>query len=38
MTLKLQRAYYQMFYSFESRIPIWKVLLEHVIAQGVPKT
>jgi UDP-glucose:(glucosyl)LPS alpha-1,2-glucosyltransferase len=37
MTLKLQRAYYQMFYSFEGRIPIWKVLLEHVIAQGVPK-
>jgi UDP-glucose:(glucosyl)LPS alpha-1,2-glucosyltransferase len=35
--LQLQRWYYQTFYSFESRVPVWKSLLEHVIAQGKPE-
>jgi glycosyltransferase involved in cell wall biosynthesis len=33
-TLLLQSAYYQRFYSFESRLGAWKQLLDHVITQG----
>lgn len=36
-TLQLQSMYFRRFYSFESRIPTWKNLLEQVIAEGVPE-
>lgn len=35
--LAQQSLYYQNFYSFESRLPTWKTLLEGVIAEGVRK-
>ena len=35
--LKMQSTYYQNFWSFEQRLPIWKALLEAVIAEGVKK-
>lgn len=31
-----QSQYFQQFYSFESRIPVWKALLENVIKEGAP--
>jgi UDP-glucose:(glucosyl)LPS alpha-1,2-glucosyltransferase len=33
MTLPMQQLYYQRFYSFESRLDQWKMLLEHVASQ-----
>jgi UDP-glucose:(glucosyl)LPS alpha-1,2-glucosyltransferase len=35
--LEAQSAYFQNFYSFESRLPQWRMLLERVIAQGAPE-
>jgi glycosyltransferase involved in cell wall biosynthesis len=35
--LMMQSAYFQNFWSFESRKPQWKFLLESVIAEGVPQ-
>ena len=35
-TLQAQSNYYQQFYSFESRIPAWKALLESAIEKGPP--
>lgn len=35
--LEAQSAYFQNFYSFESRLPQWRMLLERVIAQGAPQ-
>lgn len=32
-TLELQQLYFQRYYAFESRLPQWKALLEHVITQ-----
>jgi len=34
--LQAQSQYYQSFYSFESRIPRWKMLLETVVQESVP--
>jgi hypothetical protein len=35
--LQMQSAYFQNFWSFESRSPQWKFLLESVIAEGPPQ-
>lgn len=35
-TLKIQSAYYQHFYSFETRIDMWRQLLTAVIKEGTP--
>jgi glycosyltransferase involved in cell wall biosynthesis len=34
--LPVQSGYYQAFYSFERRAPVWKSLLEQVIREGTP--
>jgi glycosyltransferase involved in cell wall biosynthesis len=36
--LPLQSIYYQSFWSFEKRVPMWQQLLEEVIREGVPKS
>jgi glycosyltransferase involved in cell wall biosynthesis len=36
--LPLQSIYYQSFWSFEKRVPAWKLLLEEVIREGVPRS
>tara|TARA_R110000868_G_scaffold79604_22_gene226449 strand:+ start:1061 stop:2029 length:969 start_codon:yes stop_codon:yes gene_type:complete len=36
-TLRVQSSYYQQFWSFESRVPRWKNLLETVISEGTPQ-